>query len=118
MPAWTVRRLWIAAGFVLIAFGQASAEGRGQGAQVAATCAACHRLDGGVNGIPSIVGIEAGRLVGMMQAFKVDEGSNHVMHAVALSLSDDEIAAVAQHLATLGRASPGNAAVETEAKKP
>lgn len=73
------------------------------GAQLAATCAACHRLDGRDAGIPSIVGLNAEKLRLMMQAFKSNERSNHLMHAVSRSLSDQEIATVAHYLATQGK---------------
>ena len=74
-----------------------------QGAAIAATCAACHRLDGRANGIPPIVGVGAERVIAMMQTFKADASSNHLMHAVSLTLSDEEIAAAAHYLATLGK---------------
>lgn len=76
---------------------------RHRGAGIAATCAACHRLDGRTAGIPPIVGLSPDRLVAMMRAFKADAESNHLMHAVSLTLSDDEVEAVARYLATLGK---------------
>ena len=38
-----------------------------------------------------------------MQAFKSNESSSHIMHIVSLSLSDDEIGAVAHYLAARGK---------------
>jgi len=49
--------------------GAAAAAGE-RGAQLAASCASCHRLDGRDVGIPSIVGLDAATLTGAMQAFK------------------------------------------------
>jgi sulfide dehydrogenase cytochrome subunit len=68
-----------------------------RGAQLAATCAACHRLDGRDQGIPSIIGLDEGKLAGTLQAFK--SGERSIMHTVALSLSSEEIATVVHYLA-------------------
>ena len=69
------------------------------GAQLAATCAACHLLDDRGAATPSIVGIEADRLAQIMHAFKSGERRNHLMTAVSNSLSDQEIVAIARYLA-------------------
>jgi len=76
------------------------------GAQLASVCAACHRLDSDDHtaGISPIAGIEPERLAGMMRAFQLDAQKNDIMHAVSLTLSDDEITAVASYLAALGKA--------------
>jgi cytochrome subunit of sulfide dehydrogenase len=79
--------------------GHVSAAESDRGAQLAATCASCHRLDGRYDGIPSIAGLDADELIGMMQAYKLSEGPSLIMHGVSLSLSADEIAAVARYLA-------------------
>ena len=70
-----------------------------RGAELAATCAACHRLDGRDRGIPSIVGMDTEKLTGAMSAFKSGARSSSIMHAVALSFSDAEIATLAEYLA-------------------
>ena len=72
------------------------------GAQLAATCAACHRLDDHGTAIPPIAGLDAKRLGLMMQAFKSGERASHLMNAVSRSLSDQEIVAVARYLAAQG----------------
>jgi cytochrome c553 len=77
-----------------------SAAENNQGAQLAAMCAACHRLDGQDRGIPSIIGLDANKLAGMMAEFKSDKRKSQVMGVVARSLSDEEVAAVAHYLAT------------------
>jgi sulfide dehydrogenase cytochrome subunit len=92
--------LWIA-GWVVASPLAPAVAGPGHGAQIAATCAACHRLDGRGAGTTPIIGFSADRLVGMMRAFRSNDTPNHIMHAVSLSLSDDDIAAVAQYLAAL-----------------
>jgi cytochrome subunit of sulfide dehydrogenase len=95
--------LWISASFFVSIADRADAADDNRGAQLAATCASCHRPDGRDDGIPSIVGVGAEKLAAMMQAFKSDDRSSHIMHAVSLSLSDDEIVALAHYLAALGK---------------
>ena len=81
--------------FVLIA-DRSTAANDNRGAQLAAM--SCHRLDGRGKGTPSIVGLDKERLAGAMAAFKSGVRSSQIMHAVALSLSDGEIAALADYL--------------------
>ena len=101
---WSAFAFWIVAGLSIPFSDQAvSAADERNGAQLAATCAACHRPDGHGKGLPSIVGLNAEDLARKMQAFKSDEGSSHIMHAVSLSLSEDEIKAVALYLASSHR---------------
>lgn len=75
------------------------AAGNDQGAQLAATCAACHRLDGHDRGIPSIVGLNEEQFVAVMQAFKSGERSGPIMRTMARSLSNEEIAILARYFA-------------------
>ena len=84
--------LSIAASLVILIADRGTAADNDRGAQLAAICASCHRLDGRDKGIPSIVGMDKEKLAGAMAAFKSGERSSQIMHAVALSLSDDEIA--------------------------
>jgi cytochrome c553 len=81
-----------------------AAEDGSQGAQLAATCASCHSLSGSDEGIPVIAGIEEQRIIEAMHAYRASETPSHVMHAVALSLTDEELASVAAYLAALGEA--------------
>ncbi|RZN30189.1 hypothetical protein [Bradyrhizobium sp. Leo121] len=74
-----------------------------QGAQLAATCAACHRLDGHDKGIPSIVGLSEEQFVTLMMAFKSGERSGPIMRTVARSLSNEEIAILARYFAARGK---------------
>ena len=76
-----------------------------QGAQLAATCAACHRLDGHDRGIPSIVGLSEEQFVTVMRAFKSSERSGPIMRTVARSLNNEEIAILARYLAARGKES-------------
>src|SRR5271169_7108439 len=69
-----------------------------RGAQLAAMCASCHRLDGRDKGIPSIVGLDKEELAGAMAAFKSGKRSSQIMHAVALQFGDAEIATLAEYL--------------------
>jgi sulfide dehydrogenase cytochrome subunit len=91
--------LSIASGLFVFIADRTIAANDNRGSQLAAMCASCHRLDGSDKGIPSIVGLDKERLAGAMAAFKSGERSSQIMHAVALSLSDGEIAALAEYLA-------------------
>ena len=70
--------------------GQAGAADDSQGAQLAATCASCHALNGSDEGIPIIAGLDEQRIIDAMLAYRASETPSHVMHAIALSLSDEE----------------------------
>jgi sulfide dehydrogenase cytochrome subunit len=94
--------LAIVASPILLA-ASARAAANDQGGQLAAVCASCHRLDGGEKGIPSIIGLGEDRLTRAMLAFRSGERSSHIMRAIALSLSDEEIATVARFLAAKGK---------------
>jgi cytochrome subunit of sulfide dehydrogenase len=91
--------LSIAAGLLVVIANRGLAAKDDRGAQLAAMCASCHRLDGRDKGIPSIVGLDKQALADAMAAFKSGDRSSQIMHAVALSLSDGEVAAVADYLA-------------------
>jgi cytochrome c553 len=70
-----------------------------QGAELAASCSACHGASGTAQGIPSLAGLDESRIIGAMAAYKARERPNHIMHAVALSLSDEELKRLARYLA-------------------
>ena len=95
--------LALAASSILLAASAHAAAANDQGGQIAAVCASCHRLDGGEKGIPSIIGLGEDRLTRAMLAYRLGERPSHIMQAIALSLSDEEIAAVARFLAAQGR---------------
>jgi cytochrome c553 len=90
--------LLIATGpFVFVVHPGAVAENN-RGAQLAAMCASCHRLDGRDRGIPSIVGLDKRKLVDTMEDFKSGKRSSQIMQMVARSLSTEEIAVLADYL--------------------
>jgi cytochrome subunit of sulfide dehydrogenase len=97
--AWSLHRIIVAAGLVVSVAERSFAADNDQGAQLAATCAACHRLDGRDMGIPSIVGLSEEQFVAVMRAFKSGERSGPIMRAVARSLSNEEIAILARYFA-------------------
>jgi sulfide dehydrogenase cytochrome subunit len=82
---------------------RSSAQDIDRGAQLAAACASCHRLDGAGMGIPTIIGLGEQKLTSALLAYRVSESPNHIMHAIALSLSDEEIASVARYVAAQGK---------------
>jgi sulfide dehydrogenase cytochrome subunit len=91
---------------LVVSFAERSfAADNNQGAQLAATCATCHRLDGQDRGIPSIVGLSEDQFVTVMGAFKSGERSGPIMRTVARSLSNEEIASLARYFASRGKES-------------
>jgi len=96
--------LAMAAPFVLAAHESATAE-NGHGAQLAAMCASCHRLDGRDEGIPTIIGLDEKVLSDKLEAFKSGTRPSQIMHAIAGSLSSEEVAIVAAYLADLKKGS-------------
>jgi sulfide dehydrogenase cytochrome subunit len=95
----------IAAGLLIIVADPSQAADRDGGAQLAAMCASCHRLDGGDGGIPTILGMSPEMLTRSMLAYRSHErpSPSHIMRAIVLSLSDEEIATVARYLAALNK---------------
>lgn len=91
--------LLITTGMLVLVANRGVVAGDRRGAQLAAICASCHRLDGRDKGIPPIVGLDQKQFVDVMAAFKSGQRSSQIMHAIALSLSDGEIAALAAYLA-------------------
>ncbi|MGH6948829.1 MAG: c-type cytochrome [Kiloniellales bacterium] len=93
----------IVAGTALLVAPRIATADSSQGARLAASCTSCHRLDGHDEGIPTIVGQDAESLARMMQAFKSGERPGMIMHAVALTLTEEEIATVSRYLAEQGK---------------
>ena len=91
--------LAIAIGLIIFGADRSMAGDNERGAELAAMCASCHRLDGRDKGIPSIVGMDKEKFTETMAAFKSGARSSSIMHAVALQLSDAEIATLAHYLA-------------------
>jgi sulfide dehydrogenase cytochrome subunit len=95
--------LSMAASLVVSVADRSFAADNDQGAQLAATCAACHRIDGRDRGIPSIVELSEEQFVTAMRAFKSGERSGPIMRIMARSLSDEEIAILARYFAAGGK---------------
>jgi sulfide dehydrogenase cytochrome subunit len=89
----------VAAASLMLMIASAGAGDEEQGAELAATCAACHGPAGTTQGIPSLAGLDESRIIDAMAAYKASERPNHIMHAVALSLSDEELKRLARYLA-------------------
>jgi cytochrome subunit of sulfide dehydrogenase len=89
--------LLITTGMVVLVASHVGA-GDSRGAQLAAICASCHRLDGRDKGIPPIVGLDQKKFVDVMAAFKSGARPSQIMHAIALSLSDEEVTTLAEYL--------------------
>jgi sulfide dehydrogenase cytochrome subunit len=99
-PARTFIALLLSTGPLALIVHPSPAAENNQGAQLAAMCAACHRLDGLDKGIPSIIGLDENKLAGMMAEFKSDKRKSQIMGVVARSLTDAEVADLAHYLAT------------------
>lgn len=70
------------------------------GEYLAAECAACHQLSGGVaGGIPAIVGLPEKTFVEALNAYKTGKRDNPVMRNIAARLSQDDMAALAAYFA-------------------
>lgn len=91
--------LSVAAGLLLPTMDRSTAADNERGAELAAMCAACHRLDGRDQAIPSIVGMDPQKLADAMAAYRSGARSSVIMHAVALQLTEAEIATLAEYLA-------------------
>ena len=93
--------LSISASLVFFVADRSAVADNGRGAQLAAICASCHRLDGRDKGIPPIIGLDEESLARAMQAFKSGERSSQIMHVISLSLSNEEITTLAHYLSSL-----------------
>lgn len=71
------------------------------GKHLSQECTTCHRADGRGHNIPSIVGLDPEYFVSTMRFYKSGERSNPVMNSVALTLSDEQLDALAAYLGTL-----------------
>ena len=92
---------------VFVVFGQGMAEAgetgqskNWEGKLLARECAACHRepaAPGQVEGIPSINGWPIDQFSTVMKSYRAGQGTSMIMSAIAGSLSDQEITALAQY---------------------
>ena len=74
-----------------------------QGARLAAICASCHDADGKNHGVPPIAGLDAKKITEAMARYRASEEPSMVMHAIALSLTEEEVVSVARYLANRGK---------------
>jgi len=91
--------LAMSAGMLMGFADRSGAAERDRGAQIAAVCASCHRVDGRDHGIPSIIGLDEATLVAEMRAFKSGERPSQIMRIMSLSLTAEDFTAVARYLA-------------------
>jgi cytochrome subunit of sulfide dehydrogenase len=96
---WLGLALAITASLIPLAGSADTAAANDQGRELIAMCASCHRLDGRDRAITPIAGLSEDQLTRAMLAYKSGERPSHIMQAVALSLSDKEIASIAHFLA-------------------
>jgi cytochrome c len=67
------------------------------GEYLAADCATCHRPDGGNGTIPSLQALPYDTLIAALKEYRDGTRANPAMQAVARSLGDEEIAALAAY---------------------
>jgi cytochrome c553 len=81
----------------LIAVEWAQAQDSQAGRALAATCTGCHGSAGASSGlIPSINGMEAPRMVALLQAFRDGKREATIMHQLAKGYSDTQMQMLAQ----------------------
>lgn len=69
-------------------------------------CTTCHSLFGTDNGIPVMVGLSRERFLDTMRLYKTGKRDHGPMHAVANSLDDEEMMALAVYLGRIRPAAP------------
>ncbi len=90
--------------FGLTVQGAAHAEPAEWTRALAATCTGCHGTAGASTGpIPSIQGLEAGRMVTLLQEFRDGRRDATIMHQLAKGYTDAQIQALAQWFASQTR---------------
>lgn len=71
------------------------------GKHLSQECTTCHRADGRSQNIPSIIGLDPDYFVTTMRFYRTGERSNPVMNSVAMTLTDEQLDALAAYLTTL-----------------
>lgn len=74
-----------------------------QGARLGAICASCHEASGENHGIPPLSGLDANAITEALARYRANEAPSIVMHAIALSLTEEEVQSVARYLASTGQ---------------
>ena len=70
------------------------------GAYLAGECVTCHQADGHAGGIPPIAGLPRPAFIQALLEYRTNIRQNEVMKLRALSLGDEEIAALAAYFAS------------------
>ena len=93
----STRRLWWCAPLALACLLPLPAVAADTAARsLAANCTGCHGPNGvSTGGIPSIAGLEKGRMVALMQEFRDGKRTATVMHQHAKGYTDEQIEAIA-----------------------
>jgi cytochrome c553 len=97
------KRLTIFTLLAACALGGAQAEAAADdqlGAFLAETCVTCHQTQATESAMPGITGWDEAKFTATMAAFRTDADAEPIMRAVAASLNDGEVAALARYLAT------------------
>lgn len=84
----------------------ARADDRQLGRYLATQCAACHQKTGQASAIPPVSAWNRESFVAIMMAYKRRDKTNTIMQAIAQSLSDKEISALAAYFDSLEK-TPG-----------
>lgn len=71
------------------------------GEYLSAECVTCHQISGADQGIPPIIGWDAGAFVAVMNSYKHKEREHQVMQTISGRLDDEQIAALAAYFATI-----------------
>jgi cytochrome c len=71
------------------------------GKHLSQECTACHRADGRSQNIPPIVGLDPEYFVTTMRFYRTGQRYNPVMNSVAMTLTDEQLDALAAYLTTL-----------------
>lgn len=71
------------------------------GEYLSGECVTCHRADGGDEGIPQIIGLDAEGFAAIMLAYKAKDLENPVMQIVAGRLDEEQIASLAVYFESL-----------------
>jgi cytochrome c553 len=95
--------LALAAFAALLSGAAAAQDGDRHAIYLAGTCAACHAGANAEQAIPGLRGKDAEAFVAAIHDYRSGQRKSQIMAAVTASLSDEDIALLARHFATLGQ---------------
>jgi cytochrome c553 len=93
----------LAATLAILALGAGPAWGQAapNGLALSLNCSTCHGLDGkGLTAVTPLKGMPAGAIVASMKQFKAGERPATIMNRIAKGFTDEEIQAIANHIAS------------------